>query len=254
MSYEAKNPVQATQRSLDIIEALRELNGARLTTLSEELDIPNSTVHSHLSTMMERGYVVKEGDVYRISLRFLELGEYTRSIRKVYTVTKPEVNELAEETGEVVSLLIEEAGKGVVLHTEKGPGAVPLDIDPGKHVHLHTSALGKAVLAYLPNDRVETIIDRHGLPTYTEQTITDREQLSTELSEIREQSLAFDREERVAGTSSVAVPIRTEDGRIIGSVGMSGPTSRLSEDRINSALVEALHDVTNIVELKLTYS
>jgi DNA-binding IclR family transcriptional regulator len=254
MSYEAKNPVQATQRSLDIVEALRELNGARLTTLAEALGLPDSTVHSHLSTLMERGYVVKEGDVYRISLQFLDLGEYARSIRKVYSVAKPEVNELAEETGEVVSLLIEEAGRGVVLYTEDGPGAVPLDITPGKHVHLHASALGKAVLAYLPDDRVETIIDRHGLPSYTDETVTDRETLMTQLTETRERSIAFDREERVVGSSSVAAPIRSDDGRVIGSVGLSGPTSHLSQDRIDPDLLETLHDVTNIVELKLTYS
>ncbi|MFC6825230.1 IclR family transcriptional regulator [Halopelagius fulvigenes] len=254
MSYEAKNPVQATQRSLDIIEALRELDGARLTKIAEALDLPDSTVHSHLSTLMERGYVVKEDGIYRISLQFLDLGEYARSIRKVYSVAKPEIDELAEETGEVVSLLIEEAGRGVILYTENGPGAVPLDITPGKCVQLHASALGKAILAYLPDDRVETIIERHGLPAYTDQTVTDRETLLTQLAETRERSIAFDREERVIGSSSVAAPIRSNDGRVIGSVGLSGPTSHLSEERIDSNLLETLHDVTNIVELKLTYS
>lgn len=110
MGREAKNPVKTTQRSLDIIETLREMDGARLTELADRLELPNSTVHNHLSTLMERDYVLKDGDVYRVSLRFLDLGEYARNRRKVYELAKPEIGELADETGEVANLLVEENG------------------------------------------------------------------------------------------------------------------------------------------------
>lgn len=253
MDYEAKNPVQATRRSLDVVEVLRDLEGARLTTIAEAVDLPNSTVHSHLTTLMERGYVVKDGDIYRLGLQFLELGEFTRSLRKVYRVTEPELRELADETGEVASLMVEEGGLGIVLDSARGDEAVPADIDPGTRVHLHTSALGKAILAHLPEDEVDDVIDHHGLPAYTDETITEREAIFEDLRETRERNVAYDTEERVSRSKSVATSIKSESGQIVGSVGISGPVGRLRDDRL-ADIEDRLHDVTNIVELKLVYS
>jgi len=253
MSYEAKNPVQATRRSLDIVETLRELEGARLTTIADEVGLPNSTVHSHLTTLMEGGYVVKDGDTYRLGLRFLELGEFTRSLRKIHRVTEPELAELAADTGEVAALVVEEGGFGVVLDSTRGEEAVPADIDPGTRFHLHTSALGKVILAHLPEDEVAAIVDQHGLGAYTDETITDRDALREELRETRERNVAYDTEERVSRSKSVAESIKNESGQIVGSVGVSGPVGRLRDDRL-AEIEDRLHDVTNIVELKLVYS
>ena len=253
MSYEAKNPVQATRRSLDIVEVLRDLERARLTRIAEEVDLPNSTVHSHLTTLMERGYVVKNGDTYQVGLRFLELGEFTRSLRKVHRVAAPELAELAAETGEVTSLMVEEAGMGIVLDVSRGEDAVPTDIDAGTRVHLHATALGKAILAHMPEDVIDEIVDDRGLPAYTDETITGRETLHEELRETRERNLAYDTGEYVSRSRSVATSIKNESGRIIGSVGVSGPVGRLGEDRLDD-IEKRLHDVTNIIELKLIYS
>jgi DNA-binding IclR family transcriptional regulator len=253
MSYEAKNPVQATRRSLDIIEALRDLEGAGLTTIADEVDLPNSTVHSHLTTLMERGYVAKDDSTYRLGLRLLDLGEFTRSLRKLHRVAEPEIDDLAAETGEVVSIMVEEGGLGVVLDSARGDDAVPADIDPGTHVHLHASAHGKAILAQMPDDEIDEIIDRHGLPAYTDDTITDSADLHEELRETRERNVAYDTEERIARSKSIAVSIKNESGQIVGSVGISGPVGRLRGDRLHE-LEDRLHDVSNIVELKLVYS
>ena len=254
MSYEAKNPVQATQRSFDIIEALRAQNGARLTTLASSLDLPNSTVHNHLSTLMERKYVVKDGDVYRLSLRFLDLGEQTRAIRKIYQVAKPELDELATETGEVVSLLVEENGMGAFLYSVEGGDAVPAETSAGTHVHLHTTGLGKCILANLSQEAEETIVDRHGLPAETSNTITDHQNLQQQLAEIRQSGLAIADAERIEGIRSVGVPIKDDDGRILGAIGIFGPAGRLADDRIERSLATALENTSNIVELKYTYS
>lgn len=254
MAREAKNPVKTTQRSLDIIETLREVDGARLTELAERLDLPNSTVHSHLSTLMERDYVFKDGDVYRISLRFLELGEYARTRRKIYDLTKPEVEELAADTGDVANLLVEENGRGVYLWSAEGENAVPLDIQPGKHVHLHATALGKCILAHLPESTVEEIIDRRGLPAETPNTITDEDELRAELDAVRERGYAIDDEERVSGMRCIGTAVKSESGNVIGAISVSGPTSAMSMDRLNDALAEQLLGAANVIELKVAYS
>lgn len=254
MADEQQNTVQATERSLDIIEALQELDRARLTTLAKELGLPNSTLHNHLSTLEQRGYVVRENEHYRLSLRFLDIGEYTRDIRKVYRVARPELDEIASETGEIASLVVEENGRGVFLYSAAGEEAISLDTSPGTYIHMHASAMGKAILAQLPEDEVAAILDQHGLPERTQNTIINRDSLLDELETIREQGVAIDDEERVRGSRSVAVAIRDEAGSVIGSIGISGPASTLTTERMMNTLAEQLHDTTNIIELKLAYS
>jgi DNA-binding IclR family transcriptional regulator len=254
MAREAKNPVKTTQRSLDIVETLREMDGARLTELADRLDLPNSTVHNHLSTLMERDYVLKDGDVYRVSLRFLDLGEHARNRRKVYELAKPEIEELADETGEIANLLVEENGRGVYLWSSEGENAVPLDIAPGKHVHLHATALGKCILAHLPEKRVEEIIDRRGLPAETDATITDSDALMEELEAVREQGYAIDDEERLTGMRCIGTTVKSESGNVIGAISVSGPTSAMPMDRLTDSLAEQLEGAANVIELKVAYS
>lgn len=254
MSEETENTVKATERSFDIVEALRELDSVRLTVLSDSLDLPNSTVHNHLQTLMKLGYVVKEHNHYRLSLQFLDLGEHTRHLQKVYRVARPEIDELAEETKEVASLVVEEDGKGVVLYSAEGSEAFSLDTSPGTRIHLHASALGKAILAQISESEVQNIIAEYGLPAVTPATITEEESLNEELSTIRTVGIAIDDEERVRGSRTVAAPIRDEGGSVIGSIGVSGPARRLTEERMKGELADILHDTTNIIELKMAYS
>ncbi|WP_132060637.1 IclR family transcriptional regulator [Halorussus amylolyticus] len=254
MAREAKNPVKTTRRSLDIVETLREMDGARLTELADRLDLPNSTVHNHLSTLMEADYVLKDDDVYRVSLRFLDLGEYARNRRKIYELAKPEIEELAAETGEVANLLVEENDWGVYLWSSKGENAVPLDIHPGKHVHLHATSLGKCILAHLSDKRVEAVIERRGLPAQTDSTITDADALADELDAVREQGYAIDDEERLPGMRCIGTAVKSESGNVIGAISVSGPTSAMPMDRLTDTLAEKLLGAANVIELKVAYS
>jgi len=254
MAREAKNPVKTTERSLDIVETLREMDGARLTELADRLDLPNSTVHNHLSTLLERDYVLKDGNVYRVSLRFLDLGEYARNRRKIYELAKPEVEELAADTGEVANLLVEEMGLGVYLWSSEGENAVPLDIHPGKHVYLHATALGKCILAHLSDKRVAEIADRRGLPAETDKTISDIETLFEELQTVRDQGYAIDDEERVRGMRCIGAAVKSESGNVIGAISVSGPVSAMPMDRLNGALGDRLLAAANVIELKVAYA
>lgn len=253
MTREPSTSVRTTARSLDIIETLRKLDGARLTTVASHLDLPDSTVHNHLTTLVQRGYVVRNDNTYRVSLRFLDVGEYARSRRKIYEISRSEINELADETGESANLLVEENGRGVYLHNARGNDGIPLDIHPGKHVSLHTTALGKAILAQFPESRIETILDRRGLPPRTPKTITSADELSTKITKIRDVGYAVNDEERVRGVRSVAVAIKNENGQVIGAVGVAGPASRVDAVPNEPPLTD-LFRAKNIIELKIAHS
>lgn len=254
MTKKAKQPVKSTETTFEILEALQELDGAGVTELSEYLDLPKSNVHNYLSTLKQEEYVLKDGSTYRIGIRFLELGAYARNRMDIYQIAKPEVEKLAEETGELANLLVEEHGRGSYLHRAHGDQAVQVEAYAGTRVHLHSTALGKAILAYLPNDRVEEILDIHGMPPSTEETVTDRTVLFNQLETIQEQGYALDDEERLKGLRCVAAPILSNQDRVLGAISISGPTNRMQDERFSETVPTKLLKAVNVIELNVTYS
>jgi DNA-binding IclR family transcriptional regulator len=252
--HKAKNPVSATKTAFEIIQALQDLDGAGITELAAELDKSKGSVHNHLSTLYEMGYVTKEGSTYNVGIRFLEHGIYARKRRPLYENGRPEVDTLAEETGEMANLLVEEHGKGIYLHRATGENAVNVDAQIGTRVHLHNTALGKAILAYLPQARVESILDRHGMPSTTDRTIDDRETLFDRLELVRERGVAFDDEERLPGLQCLAVPVLNDDGKPEGALSVSAPTRRMADNPLESEVVGLLKDTANIIKLNITYA
>ncbi len=250
---EAKNPVKTTLTTFDILEMLKEQDGARVTELADELDLPKSSVHNYLSTLNQRGYVVKRDNEHHVSLRFLDLGSKARDNREIYEIAKPNVRELAEETGELANLMVEEHGEGVYIHRETGDKAVMVDKNVGHRVHLHNTALGKAILAHYPQTHVEEILDRQGMPALTENTITDKSALLEELERVRKEGIAYDDEERLEGLRCVAAPILDEDDDPVGAVSVSGPVARFSPDRFRQDVPEVIQKAVNIIELNVAH-
>lgn len=118
---EAKYPIKATETTLTIIEELKSEDGGRVTELAESLDLAKSAVHNHLSTLMEHGYVIKEGNVYHLSLKFLEIGGYqsTRQarVRLLYVPSD------------------EPAGTRLSIELDRGPRSVGVDSARQRSIH-----------------------------------------------------------------------------------------------------------------------
>lgn len=108
--------------------------------------------------------------------------------------------------------------------------AVHIDLYIGQRVYLHTLALGKAILAHLPRERVEEIIEEHGLLRETDLTITDRDELYDELEESRSRGIAFGPDERLQGLHGIATPIKNINGDVLGSISVAGPSKRIFEE------------------------
>lgn len=251
---ENSTPVKATKVTFEIIDFLRKRNGAGVSEIADHLEKPTSTIHDHLRTLETEEYLIKDDSEYRIGARFLELGEQARSRMKVYHLARPEVDELATKTGNHSNIMIEEHGRGVFLYKAKGENAVRLDTHAGMRVYLQTTALGKSILAFRPLEEVETILDRHGLPQITENSITSRDQLLKELDQIRERGYAIDDEERVQGMRCVAAPITTSEGKAVAAISVSGPKSRLQGEYLEETLPNMVLQSSNVIEVNLTYS
>lgn len=254
MEHKDNGGLKTTETSLQIISCLKELEGGRVTEVAKAVNMAPSTVHNHLTTLEKNEYVIKEGDIYKLGLKFLNLGEYVRGRSDAYDFVKEKVEKLAEETGGRCHFVVEEHGYGVYLYTSSGEQAVKAYSSVGKRLPLHVAAAGKAILSNLEDWQVEEILDRRGLSRETTNTITDRERLFNELSEIQERGYAFNREEHLNGIKAVGAPVKGVDNRVIGAFSVSGPAHRMKGEWFEKELPNIVLGVSNELELNLQYS
>lgn len=245
--------VKSIDTMFRIVEFLIDVDGSGVTSIAQDLDLAKSTVHQQLSTLYERGYVVKEGGEYHIGLRFLSLGETARLRREAYHLVRPMVKQLAAKTEERSQFFVEEHGRAVILYMEAGERGVKADRHTGKRRYLHSSAGGKAMLAHMDSDRIEAIVDRWGLPSETENTISNREVLFDELESIREQGYAVNNEESISGLRAVAAPV-VVNNEVVGSFSVPGPRHRLETEQFREELPDLLRSTANELEIKLEYA
>ena len=238
---------KTTTISLAVIDAIDELDGARLSEIADHMDVSTSTLYTHLKTLEDRGYVTKFGHTYQLGLKLFHLGEKARKRDDRYQIARKKALELASVTNEEVNFAVEEDGRCIVLFDETGnPSAGGFQV--GRYFYMHNSAGGRAMLAEFSRDRVEGILDQWGLPKETESTVTDRETLFAELERIRERGYAVSEQEALEGLQAVALAVRNPDGSVFGSLDVSGPPYRLPSDE---ELAELLRPVVEDLEAEL---
>lgn len=245
--------VKAVETLFDILEFVHQGDGVTISEAASALDYAKSTVHRHLSTLEQRGYVVNE-DGYYVGLRFLEFGEDARNRRRAYQLAKEKVEELAEKTDERAQFLVEEHGEAVYIHRAVGNHAVRTDPGIGKRIPLHATASGKGILAAMPPEKVSRIIEQAAFEQITDKTITDPETLYDELAQIRDRGYAFNREENLDGLHAVGVPVRGPEGTVIGGLSVSGPSHRFTGERFEEELPSLLLGTANELELNIAHS
>jgi len=255
MARETPNvPVKSVERTIRLIESIQRRNGASVTELAADLGVAKSTVHNHLRTLERHGYLVREEDVFGIGLRFLDHGGFARERRPAYGIVQPKVRDLAEETGELCQFVVTQRGRGVVLFQVRGERAVETRSRVGTRGPLHSMPAGKAILAHLPPERVREMINEHGLPAATDDTITDRQGLRADLERIVERGYAINRAEHIGGLNALSVPITSGDEDLLGALAVVGPSHRLNDDEYEREVVDALLEAANELELNVTYS
>ncbi|GAA0283458.1 IclR family transcriptional regulator [Halobacterium noricense] len=246
--------IQSVDTVFTIVEYISQNSEAGVTEIANEIGVSKSTVHNHLKTLEQREYIRKDkSGHYVLGYQFLTLGGRARERSNLHPVAKPEINWLVEETSESACVATEEYGRIIYLYQARGEQAITTDSQTGTRVYPHCTALGKSILAHCSGERVDGIIDRHGLPKSTENTITSRETLRTELETIRERGYAFDDEERIEGLRCIAAPIMHND-QVCGAISVSGPAKRLQGNRFKETIPEQVRRAVRVIEMNLEYS
>ncbi len=243
--------IKTTDTVFDIVEGLNALGEATVTELADHLDLAPSTVHGHLASLVDRGYVVRDDCRYRTGLLFLGLGMVARNRYPPIQPAERAIANLARKTSLRTQLLVEENGRAIVICRSAGDDSGGGGDVLGRVLPMHCSAGGKALLASFPEEKVVEILDRHGLPQLTENTITDREELFEELARIRERGFATNEGESVSGVRTVACPVMV-DGHVIAAVTITGSEHIMDEDRLTQELSKRALEASNEIEMAIT--
>jgi len=247
--------LKTVARAIELIQTLEELGGAGVTELAEALGMSKSSTYNYLGTLQEHRIVVRDGDTYRLSYQFLHIGRSVRDRATIYRHGREELELLAHETGRYVHLATEQHGLGVDLFKVKGEEAIGSRYQRSKlnrPDYLHFSATGKAILAHLPDQYVDWIVDQYGLVERTANTITDRGDLAAELQRTRERGYSVNREEEIEGIWAVGAPVLDRDDEVLGSISVSGSATRMQNADYRADMIEAVTDTANVIEVNIT--
>ena len=200
-----------------------------VTQLATALSLDKATVHRLLKAMQKFELIERnpETEKYRLGIKLHELGTKAVQSRTLQSEAHRFLLELAQRSGETITLAAPLSGGVVCLDRVESPNSIILLRTPiGARFPAHGTAIGKAVLAYLPEEEVSAMVTQAGLTRFTPFTITRLAQLKENLANIRQRGYSLDSQELERGLSGVAAPVLARDARLIAAVGMAGPTLR----------------------------
>jgi len=228
-----KNDREFIKSSAKLFEVL-ELYAARRRELSlnqvlAELAYPKTSAHRLIYSLEKLGYLEKGGrhGAYRLGQRFFSLSDGSTSHRRLRVMARPIMEELASKVGETINLGILDSDEVVLLEVVNSPSRIRWVSEAGERSHIHTTALGKAIAAFLPEAELERALNRKGLVRLTSHTLTKRAPLVRQLRSARRQLVAYDHEETALGAQCLASPVFDSASRVIGALSISGPKDRM---------------------------
>jgi IclR family acetate operon transcriptional repressor len=226
--------VQSLDRALRILAIVAEGSGLSLSEIAEATGLPASTAYRMLTTLENHGMVEfdKTDQLWSIGVETYRMGSAFLRRRKLVDRARTVMQELMEKTGETANLGVVQDDRVVFVSQVETHQAIRAFFRPGTRTAFHASGIGKAVLAHLDGERVDAIIGRAGLETFTEKTLSTLPTLRDDLAAIRARGWSVDDEERNLGMRCVAAAIFNEFGEPIGGVSVSGPTVRVTPQRV----------------------
>jgi IclR family KDG regulon transcriptional repressor len=240
---------------LRIFDALqRSPAGLRLKQISEQTRLNKSTAYRFLSHLEREGYLVREEHgVYMLGMRLFELASASNHESTLRRVATPVLREVLRATGETVNLGVLHGLSVVYLEVLESAHEFRMVSRVGAHQPIYSTALGKALAAFLPTETSEKALEVVEFQPFTPHTITNFAQFKEELARIRERGFAVDNEELVLGVRCISAPVLNSAGEAVAAISVAGPTSRISEGKI-PVFSAAVRDAAHAISVRIGFS
>lgn len=235
---------QSTEKALAILELLAAAKEPmRLSSISEQLGLNASTSVRFLNALIRCGYAEKNNDQrYRLTYKICRLSNQVREHTSLQSVTHPWLLELSNRYHEALCVSIEQDMQMVYTDVVAGSHQTLMSLQQiGNVSPMHCTGNGKLALLNYSDEQLDELIARRGLHRYTENTLTTKEALCRELSQIRAEDVAYDREECELGIRCIACPIRDDTGAVVAGISITGPAVRMRDETL-ATLRKPLHD------------
>ncbi|MFA1611769.1 IclR family transcriptional regulator [Halobellus rubicundus] len=252
ISNDSGRRLKTTQTSLEILTLILEHEGLTVAELDRMVSASKSSICSHLNTLRDSRFLIKEGDTYQVGFRLALLGERAKARYPREETVREVVDGLAADTGQEANFTILEHGRLLLFYGSSDDEVSREDsLHYRSEYYLHNTAAGKAILAELDRDRIEAILDRWGLPRESEATIANREQLFDSLEDVGSQDFVVADGEFAPGLVSVGAPVHDHTGDIVGGLSVGGPKFRLNMTRLETDIADELLDAVAALEESL---
>lgn len=231
----AAGQVQSVTRSMTLLNALsHHAQGLTLTELAKMVGLANSTAHRLLTTLQNERFVRfdSERSVWLVGVQAFRVGSAFVRSRDVVAIARPFMRHLMQKEGETVSLAIQDRGEIVYLSQVETQKMVRTICGLGGRANMHSSGIGKALLASYSHEQLAQIMPKLSFTRETSHTLTNPQELSRALKKIRDQGYAVDDEEVAIGLRCVAAAVYDENGQSLAGISLSGPTARIPRERI----------------------
>ena len=227
----------------------------RLLDIAKGLNINQSTALRFLTTLVNTGYIEQDPETFRYTptYRICALASHINREKKLVDAARPALLRVAEVFRESVSMSVENHMQAVYVDVVRGADSALIAFQQTGGVSpMHCTGNGKLLLLNYTDAELDTYIREKGLKRYTDNTITTREGLVTELKKIRERGYAYDEEERDIGIRCAAFPVRDASGRVVAGISVSGPKDRMTDEMLEGKL-PVLREAAEEVSRKLGY-
>jgi DNA-binding IclR family transcriptional regulator len=255
MSINHESPSVAVERALAMLEAVaQESDGLSNAEISRKLQIPKSSASYILRTLEKQAYLKRDAETgkYRVGLKILSLSRGALSGIDVREVALPIMRHLMEKTNLTCHLAILDGPEAVYIEKVEPQGFIRMDTWVGRRMRVHATSVGKALVAHIPQARLEKILSDRGMEKRTPKTITTVPRLLKDLEKVRAQGYAMDDEENNLGARCLGAPVFNQSGAIEASIGLSGTTNQVNAQTM-PRILEALKDAARHVSMQLGF-
>ncbi|MEL7178644.1 MAG: HTH-type transcriptional regulator BhcR [Pseudomonadota bacterium] len=237
-----QNTIKSLDRALEVLVQLGEMQGGTLSEIAGALDQSPATVYRVLTTFQGRGFADfdETNQTWNIGPAAFLTGSHFLRRTSLVERARPIMRTLMEATGETANLGIERDGKVLFLGQVETHATIRAFFPPGTAADMHSSGIGKALLCRMDDRRQRDVLVASKLEQYTPYTLTDPEAMIADLHATKARGYAIDGEERNIGMRCIAAPVYNVFGEAVAGISVSGPTSRITEDRIEALAIPVM--------------